>query len=183
MTRERHDLETVERALRSPEEFLRLLDDQQIERTALINYSAPDVMGFTDAVNQWVSTFVRDHADRLVAVGSVHPRFARDAVRETSRLFDELGIRMLKIHPPHQLVAANAYRDGNEALGLIYATAQDFGRPVMIHTGTSIFPGARNRYADPMAADDVAVDFPKLTLILAQPLEPSTLASQHPALS
>jgi len=37
----------------------------------------------------------------------------------------------------------------------------------MIHTGTSIFPGARNRYADPMAADDVAVDFPRLQLILA----------------
>jgi uncharacterized protein len=37
----------------------------------------------------------------------------------------------------------------------------------MIHTGTSVFPGARNRYSDPMAADDVAVDFPKLKLILA----------------
>ena len=39
--------------------------------------------------------------------------------------------------------------------------------PVMIHTGTSVFPGARNRFADPMAADDVAIDFPGLPLILA----------------
>jgi predicted TIM-barrel fold metal-dependent hydrolase len=37
----------------------------------------------------------------------------------------------------------------------------------MIHTGTSIFPGARNKYADPMAIDDVAVDFPELQIIMA----------------
>jgi len=37
----------------------------------------------------------------------------------------------------------------------------------MIHTGTSIFPGARNKFADPMDLDDVAVDFPDLTIILA----------------
>jgi predicted TIM-barrel fold metal-dependent hydrolase len=38
---------------------------------------------------------------------------------------------------------------------------------VMIHTGTSIFPGARSRTGEPMPIDDVAVDFPDLTIILA----------------
>jgi predicted TIM-barrel fold metal-dependent hydrolase len=163
----RRDLDRIERALSSAEELLRLLDEEKVERAALINYAAPGVMGFDHTVNEWVSAFTRGHEDRLIAVGSVHPRFAGDPAGETARLFDELGIRMLKIHPPHQLVAANAYRDGDEALGKIYATAQAAGRPVMIHTGTSVFPGARNRYADPMAADDVAVDFPKMTVILA----------------
>jgi len=37
----------------------------------------------------------------------------------------------------------------------------------MFHTGTSIFPGARNVYGDPLALDDVAVDFPGLTIVLA----------------
>ena len=37
----------------------------------------------------------------------------------------------------------------------------------MFHTGTSIFVGARNRYADPIYVDDVAVDFPSLKIILA----------------
>ena len=36
-----------------------------------------------------------------------------------------------------------------------------------IHTGTSVFPGARSRLGDPMDVDDVAVDFPKLTILLA----------------
>jgi predicted TIM-barrel fold metal-dependent hydrolase len=163
----REDLARLNRALAEPGELLRLMDADGVERAALINYSAPDVMGFTETVNDWVSAFVRGREDRLIAVGSVHPRFARDAASETARLFEKLGIRMLKLHPPHQLFAANAYREGDEALRRIYATAQDFGRPVMIHTGTSVFPGARNVYSDPMAADDVAVDFPKLPLVLA----------------
>ena len=37
----------------------------------------------------------------------------------------------------------------------------------MIHTGTSIFPGARNKYGRPMELDDVALDFPDLTIIMA----------------
>ena len=163
----RPDLARIERALADPEELLRLMDEEGVERAALINYSAPDVMGFTETVNDWVSAFVRGHTDRLVAVGSVHPRFTRDAASDTARLVEKLGIRMLKLHPPHQVFAANGYRDGDAALGQIYATAERLGLPVMIHTGTSIFPGARNCYSDPMAVDDVAVDFPKLKLILA----------------
>jgi uncharacterized protein len=188
MSRERADLDELAGALSDPEALLSLLDTQEVERAALVNYVAPDVMGFTEAVNDWVSRFVRGHEDRLVAIGSVNPRFTRDAAGETERLFTRLGIRMLKIHPPHQLFAANAYRDGLDGLAAVYAKAQEHGRPVMIHTGTSIFPGARNRYADPMAADDVAVDFPRLRLILAhagRPLYMETavfLARRHPNL-
>jgi predicted TIM-barrel fold metal-dependent hydrolase len=167
MTAGRRDLAEIQTALSDPAELLRLMDREGVERAALINYVAPDVMGFDPSVNDWVSRYVGGHEDRLAAVGSVHPRFSRDPGGETERLFDERGIRMLKIHPPHQLFAANAYVGGEEGLAKIYAAAQARGRPVMIHTGTSIFPGARNRFADPMAADDVAVDFPNLRLILA----------------
>ena len=186
MTRGRKDTERVNRALDDPGELLRLMDEERIERAALINYSSPEVIGFTGGVNEWVAAYVRGHEDRLVAVGSVHPRESADPGGRAAHLLGELGIRMLKIHPPHQLFAANAYRDGDEALGRIYETAERFGRPVMIHTGTSVFPGARNRFADPMAADDVAIDFPKLPIILAhagRPLFMPTavfLARRHP---
>ena len=56
----------------------------------------------------------------------------------------------------------------------------------MFHTGTSIFPRARNVLADPMPVDDVAIDFPKLRIILAhagRPLYGETaafLARRHP---
>ena len=53
----------------------------------------------------------------------------------------------------------------NEAL--ISDIAEQNGIPIMVHTGTSIFPGARNKYGDPIYVDDVAVDFPKLKILLA----------------
>jgi predicted TIM-barrel fold metal-dependent hydrolase len=182
----RPDLAEIQQALSDPGRLLGIMDREGVERAALINYVAPEVMGFDASTNDWVARYVRGREDRLYAVGSVHPRHAPDAGTEARRLFDDLGIRMLKIHPPHQLFAANAYREGLEGLGEVYAAAERAGRPVMIHTGTSIFPGARNRFADPMAVDDVAVDYPRLTIILAhagRPLYMETavfLARRHP---
>ena len=183
----RKDLERVARALSGAGELLKLMDEEGVERICLINYVAPEVIGFDDSVNEWVVRFVRGHEDRLFAVGSVNPRLAKDAAGQTARLF-ESGIRMIKLHPPHQLFAADGYLRGDDSLRAIYGTAERLGRPVMIHTGTTIFPGARNRFADPMAADDVAVDFPKLKLILAHAGRPlfmptaTFLARRHPNL-
>lgn len=185
MTRTRSDTDRLERVMRDPAELLKVMDEQVIERAALINYVAPEVIGFDESVNEWVSRYVAGHEDRLVAVGSIHPRRTKDARGDTARLFEKLGIRMLKVHPPHQLFAANDYLTGNDALAGIYRTAEEHGKPVMIHTGTSVFPGARNRFADPMAVDDVAVDFPRLPIVLAhagRPLYMTTavfLARRH----
>jgi hypothetical protein len=182
----RPDLAEIQAALASPSELLRLMDREGVERAALINYVAPEVMGFDASVNDWIARYVAGHEDRLFSVGSVHPRHTADPGGDAARLFDEKKIRMIKIHPPHQVLAANAYLQGVEGLARIYAAAEERRRPVMIHTGTSIFPGARNRFADPMAADDVAVDFPKLPIILAhagRPLYMETavfLVRRHP---
>jgi uncharacterized protein len=78
-----------------------------------------------------------------------------------------LGIKLMKIHPPHQLLYPNDYVHGVKELEIIYRAAEANGIPVMFHTGTSIFPGARNKYGDPMYVDDVAVDFPRLKILLA----------------
>ena len=152
--------------LSSPENVIRHLDANGVERACCINYVAPDVMGFTREVNDWIANFTRGHRDRLVAVGSVNPRLEPDVRSEIRRVLD-LGIGLIKIHPPHQLVAPNAYRFGMPQQAEIYRECESRGVPVMIHTGTSIFPGARNVYADPMPVDDVAVDFPNLKIIMA----------------
>ncbi|HET7706501.1 MAG TPA: amidohydrolase family protein [Thermoanaerobaculia bacterium] len=152
--------------LSSPENLLRFLDEHDIERTCCINYVSPDVMGFTRETNDWIANFTRGHRDRLIAVGSVNPLHEPDSRAEIHRILD-LGIGMVKIHPPHQLFLSNAYRSNLPQLAEVYRGCEERGVPVMIHTGTSIFPRARNVYADPMPADDVAIDFPKLTIILA----------------
>lgn len=152
--------------MRRPEEVLALMDASGVERIGAIHYLAPEVMGFGPEVNDHAAALARLAPDRLVPFGGVHPPSAPDPAGEVRRLRDR-GIRGIKIHPPHQRFAANAYLDGLPALAAVYEAAQELGMPVMIHTGTSVFPGARNRFADPMPADDVAVDFPRLTLILA----------------
>ncbi len=165
--------------------LLRFLDAQDIETAVLVNYVSPEVMGFTDATNDWIARYVRGHEDRMIAVGSVHPRTSRDPRADVERLA-ESGIRMLKLHPPHQLVRANEYLDGLDALRGIYASAMACDLPILVHTGTSIFPGARNRFADPMPIDDVACDFPELRIVLAhggRPLYMDTcifLLRRHP---
>jgi predicted TIM-barrel fold metal-dependent hydrolase len=167
MEANRANLDEVRACMERPSVFLNMLDRAGVEAAVLVNYVAPDVMGFTDTVNEFVANYCKDHTDRLIAMGSVHPLYQKPPGAEVQRLHD-LGIRALKIHPPHQCFPANAYRTGEiPGLAPVYAKAEQLGMPVMIHTGTSIFEGARNVYADPMAVDDVAVDFPELKIILA----------------
>lgn len=152
--------------LESPESLLRFLDDNGIERACCINYVSPDVMGFTREVNDWIAEFTRAHRDRLVAVGSVNPLHEMNVRDEIRRVLD-LGIGMIKIHPPHQLFSPNGYRGELWQLAEIYRECEERRVPVMFHTGTSVFPRARNVFADPMPIDDVAIDFPRLNIILA----------------
>ncbi len=167
MQANRTNLDEVRACMETPSVFLGMLDRAGVEAAVLVNYVAPEVMGFNDTVNDWVANYCKGHTDRLIAMGSVHPLNQRPPGAEVQRLHD-MGIRALKIHPPHQCFPVNAYRTGEiPGLAPIYAKAEQLGMPIMIHTGTSIFEGARNVYADPMAVDDVAVDFPNLTIILA----------------
>ncbi len=150
-----------------PSAFVDLMDREGIHRVGVINYVAEEVMGFPPEVNQWAARYARNHRDRLIPFGSVDPTQVNDARAEVTRLVDELNLSALKIHPPHMLVHSNAYRSGLTQLERLYERAQELKLPVMIHTGTSIFPRARNSYANPMDVDDVAVDFPELPIILA----------------
>jgi predicted TIM-barrel fold metal-dependent hydrolase len=164
--RGRKDWEEVERYCADPKAFLGFLDRLDIERAGLINYVSPDIMGFTPAVNDWIAKYCSTAPERLIAFGSVHPRAVADAGAEVDRI-TKLGVRALKLHPCHQAISPNAYRSGYGPLASIYERAQANQLPVMIHTGTSIFPGARNVHAQPILCDDVAIDFPNLVLILA----------------
>ncbi|HEU4402251.1 MAG TPA: amidohydrolase family protein [Candidatus Polarisedimenticolia bacterium] len=165
----RVDLDRIRHLCEDPEALLRFLDQEGVDRAVLVNYVSPEIIGFTDEVNEFVGRFCRGHEDRLVACGGVHPRLSRDPAGDLERVVDRHGIRVLKLHPPHQLFHPNAYRDGGDLPGLarLYERARDLGVPVLVHTGTSIFPEARNKYGDPMALDDVAVDFPGLTIVMA----------------
>jgi len=166
--REIPDRARASRIMDDPRAFLDHLDSVGVERACLINYVAPEVMGFTEEVNRFVGEFARQDRRRLIPFGSVHPKRSKNPKRDVERLASKWEMGGMKIHPPHQLFAANAYVDGKmPALRTIYKTAEELEMPVMVHTGTSIFPGARSKFGDPMALDDVAQDFPDLTILMA----------------
>jgi uncharacterized protein len=185
MRARRPNFAQIEEYCRSPKAFLKFLDSSGVDRAVLINYVAPEVIGFTAEVNQFVSAYVKENPNRLISCGSLHPRHSANILAEVEQLV-RLGIRMIKIHPPHQLLFPNDYLRGVTELEIIYRAAEANGIPVMFHTGTSIFPGARNKYGDPIYLDDVAVDFPKMKILLAhggRPLWMGTaffLVRRHP---
>jgi hypothetical protein len=185
MQRKRKNFDQIVEFCRSPKAFLKYLDACGIDRAVLINYVAPEVIGFTPAVNEWIARYVQEDPKRLLPCGSVHPKHSQNVMADMEQII-RLGIRLIKIHPPHQLLYPNDYLHGVNELEIIYRAAEANGIPVMIHTGTSIFPGARNKYGDPIYVDDVAIDFPKLKILLAhggRPLWMDTaffLVRRHP---
>jgi hypothetical protein len=158
-----------------PKLLLRIMDEEGIHRVGMVNYPSPDLMGFTNDTNDFAARYADADPRRLIPYGGVHPRFAKDPAGEVLRLV-ELGVRMLKIHPNHQCFPANAYTEGFDALATLYKTCEENGLPVMIHTGTSIFPGARSKWGNPMEMDDVAIDFPDLPLVMAHGGRPLYMA-------
>ncbi len=166
MQGKRPDVQRIHDLMYDPAKFLRYLDEERIERVVAINYVSPDIMGFTEEVHAYAADFARACGGRVIPIGSVHPTLTRDA----DRLMDELiaaGFRGIKMHPSHQTCAPNAYRQGNRTLETAYRRAQEAGLVLIVHTGTSIFPGARNVYADPILCDDLGVDNPQLKIVLA----------------
>jgi len=163
----RSDFDLIQRMIADPAVFLDHLDAVGIVRAGIINYPSPDIMGFDDGATIFSARWCGRRPDRLLAFGGVHPRFTKDARDDMNRFLD-LGIRGIKLHPPHQVFELTDYREkGLKSLETIFSVAQERKVPVMIHTGTSIFPGARSRLGDPMGVDDVAIDFPELKIILA----------------
>src|SRR6185503_19671418 len=73
----RPDLARIKECMRSPRALLALLDEAGIERVAVINYVAPEVMGFTPEVNAWAARYCEEAPERLLAFGSVHPDHAK----------------------------------------------------------------------------------------------------------
>ena len=162
------DLQRIRRAQEDPPFFIQMLDEAKVEKAWIISVVSPEVEGFPSKINKFVADYCAKYPDRLIPFGSVHPRRTKNPRKVLEYLLRELNIRGIKIHPCHQHVYPNEYRTTKlKSLEVIYSIAEEEKVPVMIHTGTSFFPNARNIFGDPVYVDDVAVDFPDLKIILA----------------
>ena len=99
---------------------------------------------------------------RLIPCASLNPYVSNDMAAELEHLVQDLGFRCLKVYPVYQHHYPNDPR-----MYPLYAKAQELDIPALVHTGSSVFKGARIKYGDPLLLDDVAIDFPDLQILLA----------------
>jgi len=119
---------------------------------------SPITTGMTS--NEHVAEFCLGR-HRLVPFANVNPYLVTRPEEELRYCLDALGMKGVKLYPSYQHFYPNDRR-----LYRFYQLAEERGILVMSHTGSSIFPGARMRFSDPIYWDDVAVDFPELKIAL-----------------
>jgi len=137
-------------------------------KAVLLAWDAETATGRRPFTNEQVAALVAEHPDVFLGFGSVDPHKGAAAVggvHQTARL----GLAGLKFHPP-----AQRFSPADRLAYPVWEAAESHGLPVMLHTGYTAMGqgmagggGIELRYADPMLADKVAVDFPDLQIILA----------------
>jgi predicted TIM-barrel fold metal-dependent hydrolase len=143
----------------APDRFAAWLDREGVDVAFLLAEYSPRVTGI-QAVEDLLP-LVRHNRDRLRLMANINPHVHHPAVGELERQLG-LGATVVKIHPVHGGFPANA-----RELYPMYRLCEQEQIPVVFHVGTSTFPGTSNRFADPLFVEDVANDFPDLTIVLA----------------
>ena len=118
-------------------------------------------------------TQAAEHADVLIPFGSVDPHAGQGRRRPGAAAGDRA--RGARVQVPPQPAGASS-RTTSRYYPL-YEALQELGVPALFHTGqTGIgagLPGGRGiklRYSAPMLLDDVAADFPHLTIVHGAPV-------------
>jgi len=130
--------------------------------------------GYRRYRNEEVAKLADENSDILIPFASIDPHKGKTGVREARRLIRDFGIRGFKFHPTMQ----GFFPNDRLAYPLYEAIAEE-NCIALFHTGQtgvgSGIPGGngmRLKYSNPIYLDDVAVDFPKMTIIAAHPSFP-----------
>jgi predicted TIM-barrel fold metal-dependent hydrolase len=141
----------------------------------LLAWDAETHTGLPPVTNDYVAQVVQKYPDVFIGFASVDPWKGKMAIRELERAVKELGLRGLKLHP-----IAQAFYPNDRRFYPLWETAAGLKIPLLIHTGTTGvgagFPGGNGlklKYAQPIPyIDDIAADFPDLTIVGAHPSWP-----------
>jgi len=122
--------------------------------------------------NDFVSGMQKRHPDRIIQCwAAVDPLKGEIALREAQRAVQELGMLGFHFHPIMGHYAVN-----DKQLYPLFEIINSLKVPVMIDVGTTGMGagmpggmGAKIRHAHPAAIDELAADFPNLTIIAAHP--------------
>jgi len=142
-----------------PAAFDAYLAGEGVDVALLFSEYSPKVTGIQPIED--ITPVAAYNPDRIKVVANVNPHLHYPIDEEVRRQLG-LGTVALKIHPVHAGFAAN-----DRAMYPAYEACQAAGVPLVVHCGTSTFPGSSNKFADPVLLDDVLRDFRQLTVVLA----------------
>ena len=142
-----------------PAAFDAYLAGEGVDVALLFSEYSPKVTGIQPIED--ITPVAAYNPDRIKVVANVNPHLHYPVDEEVRRQLG-LGAVALKIHPVHAGFAAN-----DRAMYPAYEACQAAGVPLVVHCGTSTFPGSSNKFADPVLLDDVLRDFRRLTVVLA----------------
>lgn len=104
-------------------------------------------------------------ANNLHVVGSINMNTVSEGVESIRQHVESREIVALKLYPGYQYVFPS-----DRSLYPLYEACSSEGLPVIFHSGDTLnYANIRGkvRYSHPIHIDDVAVDFPDLTIIIA----------------
>ncbi len=123
--------------------------------------------------NEEVLDAAKANSDMMIAFGSVDPHKGKMGLREVKKLIAE-GVGGFKFHPTCQ-----GFYPNDRMAYPMYEAMAEAKMPVIFHSGHSGMGsglrgggGLRLKYSNPMHLDDVAADFPDMTIIIAHPSWP-----------
>ena len=150
----------------SAADFARMIIDADV-KAVLVAVSAESATGQPGTSNDHIADLVTTYPEAFIAgYACVDPWQGKAAVAEVERAIKDLGLRGVKFHPIMQAFSPNDRR-----FYPIYEVCSSLGVPVQFHTGmTGVGLGMKGsdihlKYGHPLALDDVAADFPDLTII------------------
>jgi predicted TIM-barrel fold metal-dependent hydrolase len=142
-----------------PGAFEELMRAEGVDHAVLICEYSPKATGMQPAED--MLPIVAHNPARFSFLANVNPHLHYPAAGELARQL-ALGAIGLKVHPVH-----GGFSPADPALYPAYQLCAAEGLPVVVHCGTSSFPGSSNALADPVLLDPVIRDFPGLSLVLA----------------
>jgi uncharacterized protein len=130
--------------------------------------------GIVRVPNEEVAEVAAENDDVLIPFASIDPAKGKMGAREARRLIQHFGVRGFKFHPSMQ-----AFYPNDHGAYALYEVIAEAGLPAVFHTGHSGIGtgvrgggGVRLKYSNPIYLDDVAVDFPDMSIIMAHPSFP-----------
>jgi len=163
-----------EMKFKSPEEMAQDFIKADV-KAFLMGWDAETASGLPKFKNDTLADIVKKFPDAFLGgFAGVDPWKGEMAVAEIERASKKLGLIGVKFQ-----AAVQGFFPNDQRFYPLWETCQALGLPVQFHTGTTGIGaglpggmGIKLKYCHPMYLDDVAADFPNLTIIACHPSWP-----------